>query len=207
MHHGDGLHAALCLFKLFFDLTGLRLARLEPEQRRDRLQVVLDTMVDLRDRGVLGLQFDLTPAQLGDVTAQDDRPGAPVVVVQGQRPDGYRGSVGVDFGIHCILAHQHHRQRLGDWIVATQQVGADFAEEMPLHRHQASQPSEAADGVGRGVAYDALLREHDEAVRDTRDMALAHDRVDVMLSDSYRPFDSRVAMLVSRTTSPSVLPS
>lgn len=94
---------------------------------------------------------------------------------------------------------------------------------MPLHRHQASQPSEAADGVGRGVAYDALLREHDEAVRDTRDMALAHDRVDVgelatgiisynclpalMLSDSYRPFDSRVAMLVSRTTSPSVLPS
>ena len=45
---------------------------LHPQQRRHRLQVVLDPVVDLADGRVLGQQVALAPAQLADVTQQQD---------------------------------------------------------------------------------------------------------------------------------------
>ena len=51
-------------------LGRLEAAALEPQQRRDRLQVVLHPVVDLADRGVLGEQQAVPPAQLGDVAEQ-----------------------------------------------------------------------------------------------------------------------------------------
>jgi len=69
MHHGNGLHAALRLLQFLLDLIRLGLTSLKPQQCGDGLQVVLDTMVNLGNRSVLGLQLLLTTAQLGDVTA------------------------------------------------------------------------------------------------------------------------------------------
>jgi hypothetical protein len=48
-------------------------APLEAEQRRDRLQVVLDPMVDLADRRVLRHQQPIANAQVGDVAQQQRR--------------------------------------------------------------------------------------------------------------------------------------
>ena len=45
---------------------------LQPQQRRDRLQVVLHPVVDLADRGVLREQQPVPAAQLGDVAQQHD---------------------------------------------------------------------------------------------------------------------------------------
>ena len=49
---------------------------LQPQQRGDRLQVVLHPVVDLADRRVLGDQLPLAPAQLGDVAQQQQRADA-----------------------------------------------------------------------------------------------------------------------------------
>ena len=57
----------------------LRLGRLDPaglhpQQRRDRLQVVLHPVVDLPDGRVLGDQLAFLAAQVADVAAEHDRP-------------------------------------------------------------------------------------------------------------------------------------
>ena len=49
--------------------------RLQPQQRRDRLQVVLDAVVDLADRRVLAHQQPVALAEVGDVTEQEHPAG------------------------------------------------------------------------------------------------------------------------------------
>ena len=48
---------------------------LQPQQRRDRLQVVLHPVVDLADRRVLRHEHPVPAAQVGDVAQQDERAG------------------------------------------------------------------------------------------------------------------------------------
>ena len=52
-------------------LRHLHPPRLQPQQGGHRLQVVLDPVVDLADRRILGEQLALAAAQLGDVAQQD----------------------------------------------------------------------------------------------------------------------------------------
>ena len=63
--------------------------RLQAQQRRHRLEVVLHPVVDLADRRVLGEQLALAAAQLGDVAQQQQRAGA---LALGER-DGAHDSV------------------------------------------------------------------------------------------------------------------
>src|SRR6476620_2438269 len=49
---------------------GLDTSRLHPKQRRDRLQIVLDPMVDLANRGVLGDQLTFLATQVTHVPAE-----------------------------------------------------------------------------------------------------------------------------------------
>ena len=78
---------------------GLRLgqpAALEPEQRRDRLQVVLDPVVDLPDGGVLRHQQAVPTAELGDVAKQHERAVDPIGRHQGDAADDDRRLVALD---------------------------------------------------------------------------------------------------------------
>ena len=84
VHHGDGLHTKLGLLQLFLDLFGLGLACLQPEQRGNRLQIVLHTMMDFGDGRILGLQLLLTATQFGDVTAKHDTATASIGIHQWQ---------------------------------------------------------------------------------------------------------------------------
>ena len=63
-------------------LVGVRAPRLDAQQRRHRLQVVLDPMVDLADRRVLGDELLLLVAQLADIAAEDDCPDTGAVVFE-----------------------------------------------------------------------------------------------------------------------------
>ncbi len=179
MHHGDGLHAALGFFELLLDLFGFGLAGLKAQQCRYRLKIVLHTMVDFGDGRVLGLQLLLTAAQFRDVAAQHDGTHTAIRVHEGQRTHGDRGFVGVQFGIDRGLAAQHQRKRLQHRVVLMQQLGADFAQILPLHGAERSEATEAAHGVGRGIAHDAVHRQHDEAIRDAGVVALVHHRIQI----------------------------
>ena len=48
-------------------------ASLKPEERRDRLQVVLHPVVDLADRRVLRDELAVTTSEVGDVAQNGDR--------------------------------------------------------------------------------------------------------------------------------------
>ena len=75
VHQRDGAHPALGLVQRHPGRPVAHPAGLEAEQRRDRLQVVLDPVVHLADGGVLGQEQPVEPAHVGDVAQQDHRPG------------------------------------------------------------------------------------------------------------------------------------
>ena len=175
--HGDGLHTALRLRKFLLDLLRLGLARLQPEQRRDGLQIVLHPVMDFGDRRVFGLQFNVPTAQLGDITAQHDGARPAVGVVQRQRPHGHRGTIGFKLGIDRRLAAQNQRQAFRECVVRMQQLRTDLAQILALHGGQRAETAEAAHRVGRSVSHDTIDGEDDEPVGDTGVVPLVHHRV------------------------------
>ncbi len=80
VHDGDRGHASHGLRERVPRLLGVRPPGLDPQQRRDGLQVVLHAVVDLADRRVLRDELLLLVTQLSDVAAEHDRahPLAPV---------------------------------------------------------------------------------------------------------------------------------
>ena len=68
-------------------LPGSSATGLEPEQRRDRLQVVLDPVVHLADGGVLREQEPVEAAEVGDVAQQHHGPRDRVLLEQGRALD------------------------------------------------------------------------------------------------------------------------
>ena len=78
------LHPALGLAQGLLPLSGLEAAGLEPEQRRDRLQVVLHTVMHLADGRVLGEQEAVEAAKVGDVAQQHHGPRDRVLLEQGR---------------------------------------------------------------------------------------------------------------------------
>ena len=75
VHEGDRADAPHRLLDRRLGLGGLEAPALQPQQRRDRLQVVLHPVVDLADGGVLRQQQPVTTAHLGDVAQQHHRAG------------------------------------------------------------------------------------------------------------------------------------
>ena len=72
----------LGLAQRFLALAGLEASGLEPEQRRDRLQVVLHPVVHLADGRVLRQQQAVEAAEVGDVAQQHHGAGHGVLLEQ-----------------------------------------------------------------------------------------------------------------------------
>ena len=100
MHDRDRSDPALRLHERRPGLRGLQTASLEPEQRRDRLQVVLHAVMDLADRRVLRQQHAVAAAEVGDVTHQEQGAGGDVVLEEGQHPQEHRNVVALDLVGH-----------------------------------------------------------------------------------------------------------
>ena len=98
VHDGDRRHAAHRLRERFARLFGVRAARLDAQQRRDGLQVVLDPVVDLADRRVLGDELLLLVAQFGHVAAQHDRADALAAVAERDRAQRDGDAARLDVG-------------------------------------------------------------------------------------------------------------
>ena len=77
VHEGDRADPPHRLLDRRLGLGRREAPALQPQQRRDRLQVVLHPVVDLADRGVLGQQQPVPAAQLGDVAEQHARRRSP----------------------------------------------------------------------------------------------------------------------------------
>ena len=114
MHDGDRGDAAHRLRERLARLVGVRAARLDAQQRRDRLQVVLDPVVDLADRRVLGDELLLLVAQLGHVAAQHDRADPLAVVAERDRAQRHGDAARLDVGAPRRAAGDDERQRLVD---------------------------------------------------------------------------------------------
>ena len=93
-------------------LVGVRAARLDAQQRRDRLQVVLDAVVDLADRRVLGDELLLLMADLGDVAAEHDRADPVAAIAQRDRPQRHGDAPRLDVGAPRRAPGHDERQRL-----------------------------------------------------------------------------------------------
>ena len=118
MHDGDRRHAAHRLRERLARLVGVRAARLDAQQRRDGLQVVLDPVVDLADRRVLGDELLLLMAQLGHVAAEHDRADAVAVVAERDRAQRHRDAARLDVGAPRRASGHHERaatRRTGAW--------------------------------------------------------------------------------------------
>src|SRR5439155_25494312 len=74
VHQGDGGDTALRLLESGPRLRAAQSASLQAEQAGNRLQVVLDPVVDLLDDGLLAGEHALTVAKLGDVAHEQHAP-------------------------------------------------------------------------------------------------------------------------------------
>ena len=79
------------LFEGVAGLPGSHPPRLDAEKRRDGLQIVLDPVVNLSDRGVLGHEQPVPPAQVAHVPEQHQRPGDHPLIEQRDAADDHRG--------------------------------------------------------------------------------------------------------------------
>ncbi len=85
MHNGDGRYPAHGLVEGLARFVRVRPARLDPQQRRHRLQVVLDPVVDLPDRRILRDELAFLVAQLRHITTQHDRADALTAITDRDR--------------------------------------------------------------------------------------------------------------------------
>ena len=99
VHERDRPHPPDGLFECGPALGHLEPPRLQPQQRGDRLQVVLHPVMDLADRRVLAHERPFAASQLGDVPEQDQGAHALAAGKQGDRPQPQRDTVGLDLGL------------------------------------------------------------------------------------------------------------
>ena len=131
-------------------------AGLEPEQGGDRLEVVLDPVVDLADGRLAPGDDPVAPAQLGRLPDQHQGPAAAGAPQQRDHPDVGDRAGGVDLGLDRAAAGH----RLGDQ--DGRPVGERLAERQGIGAH----PPEGRGGVGAGELDPAAGVEHDQAVPD-----------------------------------------
>lgn len=87
VHDRNRADASHRFFEGLTAAVGLDAPGLETEQGRHRLEVVLDPVVDLPDRRVLGDQLAFAAAEFGDVTEQDQRADAGALGAEGDRAE------------------------------------------------------------------------------------------------------------------------
>ena len=109
---GDRAHPAHRLLEGRPRLRCLEPARLQPQQRGHGLQVVLDPVMDLPDRGVLGDQFPLPVPQLGHVPEQDQRAGSRAANHERDRTQLNDRAVALHLGLHVRPAARRQHQRV-----------------------------------------------------------------------------------------------
>ena len=102
--------------------------RLQPQQRGDGLQVVLDPVMDLPDRRVLGDQLALAVPQLGHVPEQDQRAGPAAVHHQRDGPQLDDRAVRLDLGLQVRPAAGGQHQRVVARLAGRAQPGRQRPE-------------------------------------------------------------------------------
>ena len=143
---------------------------LQPQQRRDRLQVVLHPVVDLADRRVLRQQQPVPAAQLGDVADEHDRPGHRAVVEQRDAADQHRH---VRRPLDLLGDRRPHGERRPHEAL----VEPELAEAQPLGVGVDADAVQGRHGVRRRVLDAPGGVEQDHAVADARGLlALARPR-------------------------------
>ena len=170
MHDRDRVDPAL---RLAEGLPGRGLARrqpagLQPEQGRDRLQVVLHPVVDLPDGGFLADQLALPAPQLGHVPAEHQR-GRPLAVGRERDdPQPHGGPPGLDLGHPGHRAADDRRQCLVDRVGTPGQAGGDRAQLGPDQVGGQPQPPVRRHRIGAGERHDPALVQPDQPVTDAR---------------------------------------
>ena len=110
VHHGDGGNAAHGLAEGIPGDIAVGAAGLNPEQGCHGLQVVLDPVVDLADRGILRQEFALLVADLRGIPAQHDRADALTAVADRDGAQRHRHPARLDVGAPRCPAGDHERQ-------------------------------------------------------------------------------------------------
>ena len=157
---GDRPDPALGLEQRHPPPAGRQPPGLQPEQRRDGLQVVLHPVVDLADGGVLGQQQPVEAADIGDVAQQHDaaghrrRPGSRGMQCRRTVTSGRRST--------SSTTGQGRGQRPLDGRLLDAEVGEPPSLDLGVHAH----PVQGVGGVGRGVADPTLLVDQHHPVAD-----------------------------------------
>ena len=142
-------------------LRVLQPAGLQPQQRRDRLEVVLHPVVDLADRRVLGHQHAVALADVGDVAHQqhaaDDLAAGEDRHAAAQQRDVGEGLELLDHGQVLLVG-------LADHVVVEAELGQAHADGVGVD----ADPVDGRVGVGRQVADPRLGVEAHHAVADAR---------------------------------------
>ena len=142
-------------------------ARLQAQQRGHGLQVVLDPVMDLADRRVLGQQRAVAAFDLGDVADQHRRAHPRAVHHQRQRAQQHRRPTRVDLHAHARTAGQRIADVVGQ-LLGLERVGdqrSGDADEVVAFQ-LGGQPHAVirGDRVRAGERHHAGFVESDEAV-------------------------------------------
>ena len=161
MHQRDGAHPALGLLERHPRRPVAHPARLEAQQGRDRLQVVLDAVVHLADRCLLGQEQPVETPNVGDVAEQDHGPGDHTA---GQQRDAVHedDDVGSTFDLLDDGATGGERPFDG------RLLDVEITEAPPLGLGVDPHAVECVDGVGRRELDPPVGVDHDDAVTDPR---------------------------------------
>ena len=158
MHECDRSDATHRLLQRLTTLVGLHAPGLHAQQRCDRLQVVLDPMMDLADRRILGQQQPLMTTQLGDLAHQHDRTEHPLAACERQEAPQHDRPARLDLRLDRSALLEGRHQRL----IIEVEVGQAAAGDVRGH----AEPAIGAHRVGRGVADATRRVDADHAVAD-----------------------------------------
>ena len=112
MHDRDGTNPPFGLRERGTRLGRLQSPTLEPQERRDRLEVVLHPVMDLADRRVLREQQPIAPAEVADVTQEHECAGGLFPIDQRQHPHQHRDIVSFDL-LRYRKMQEHRAARRG----------------------------------------------------------------------------------------------
>ncbi len=142
-------------------------AGLQPQQRGDRLQVVLHPVVDLPDGGVLGHQFAVAAAQFGDVPAEHQRARQGALGLERDGPQGHHPALDLHLGLPgCPAARQLDQRLVHGRPGGRHQFGGRPAQVAADQVGGEAEPVVGGERVGAGVGDHAVRVEPDQAVAD-----------------------------------------
>ena len=168
MHERDRRDPAHCLFERLARLGHGHSTRLQAQECRDGLQVVLHAVMNLANRRVLGDEFAFTPANLGHVAAQQHRAHAPSVL--GERQCPHRQAYAGRFDLAAPRRPPGHDdgQRFVDRGALFDEVCGHLDEGLPHERSEDSEAVEATQRIRARVEDLSFGVEANKAIPDAR---------------------------------------